>query len=774
MNPGDFEKLGAFYLGRRVGPDHRPLDEPVVLESRDLVTHGVCVGMTGSGKTGLCIALLEEAAIDGVPAIIVDPKGDLASLCLAFPSMSGADLLPFVDPGEASRQGLSVEALADKLAAVWRAGWSATAQGPERVQRYRDAVDVTVFTPGSSAGVPLAPLGSLLPPASSRADEEARREHCATTAAALLSLVGEDSAHIAPGHVLLTLILDDAAQKNEAFDLALLLRRLQTPPFSRVGLLELETFFPAAARMALVMKLNAVLASPGMAAWLQGAPLDAEQLLVGKDGRPRFSIVNIAHLAENERIVFVARLAAELLAWTRAQRGTQSLRALLFIDEVMGYLPPVANPPTKTPLLTLFKQGRAFGVGVLVATQNPVDLDYKALGNAGTWFIGRLQTERDRMRVLDGLEGASVGVPRAELETLVSSLEKRQFVIASAHGRDLMVFESRQTLCFLCGPLSKAQLQALTQAQRASARPASSLPAPGPNAAVQRPIVEPGVIEKLAATPSSSPSTPFVAHLYAEVKVHYQSAKLGVDIAQTMRLLVPLTEASGLSWAAAATPDTTPAIADEPTRPFSPLPAHAGRKSSWDAWRSDVVAEVVRGRPLKLARCKSLGLTQTPGMSDDAFNAAICHAQREARDAKVEKLKQKTKPKLDALEEKIRRAEERLRREEGQASAATMDTALTVGTSILGVLLGRKTLSQANLRRASTSASRVARAANQRGDVKAAEEELQRLQLALEELAAAFDVEQRAVAAAAPSVEMLEVRAKPADVDVQLLWLLWT
>lgn len=768
MNPSEFERLGAFYLGRRVNAARQVLDEPIVIESRDLVTHGVCVGMTGSGKTGLCIALLEEAAIDGVPAIIIDPKGDLASLCLSFPHMSSADLAPFVDPAEASRKGLTVDGLAEKLASGWRAGWEASGQGPDRVQRYRDAVEVTVFTPGSSVGVPLAPLGALLPPARVREDEESRREHCATTAAALLSLVGEDSDATAQAHVLLSLILDAASQSGEPLDLALLLRRIQAPPFDRVGLLDLETFFPSALRMALVMKLNAVLASPSMAAWMQGAPLDAEALLVGKDGKPRFSIINIAHLADNERVVFVARLAAELLAWTRAQRGTGSLRAMLFIDEVMGYMPPVANPPSKTPLLTLFKQGRAFGVGVLVATQNPVDLDYKALGNAGTWLLGRLQTERDRMRVLDGLEGASLGVNRKELDGLLASLDKRQFVLVSAHRSELTVFESRQTLCFLSGPLAKEQLRGL---RTASGGHTTSAATRAPAAAVggERPILEPGVTEKFAVGDTTAPYAP---HIFVEAKVHYAHAKHGVDDTQTLRLLVPLAET--VSFSDAKRTDEEPSLMDAPARPFLPLPSSAARLKSWEKWRADVVTEIVRRHPLMLVTCPSLGLTQAPGTGDDAFKAAVVHAVREARDAQVEKLKSKMQPRLDALEAKLHKAQERVRREDAQASAATMDTALTVGTSILGALFGRKTFSQANLTRASSSARRAKRAVNERGDVAAAREALERLEDEAAALAQAFEDEQRAIHSGVPPLEVVEIAAKKSDVEISKLWLLWS
>src|SRR6478736_3289119 len=391
----DYEKLGAFYLGRVFDAASGKLaDQPLLYDSRDLTTHAVCVGMTGSGKTGLCLALIEEAAIDGVPAILIDPKGDLGNLLLTFPSLA-------------------------------------------------------------TAGLPVSILRSFAaPPETVRGDEELLGDRVASTATSLLTLLGVDADPLqSREHILVATILAGAWSKGEDLDLAALIARIQNPGVSRIGVVDLESFFPAKDRFALAMRLNNLLAAPGFAAWLQGDALDAGALLRTPAGKPRISILSIAHLSDAERMFFVTLLLNQVLAWVRAQSGTTSLRAILYMDEIFGYFPPVANPPSKKPLLTLLKQARAFGMGIVLATQNPVDLDYKGLANAGTWFLGRLQTDRDKMRVLEGLEGAAAEAggqfDRAAMDKLLSGLGKRVFLMNNVHESHPVLFETRWTLSYL-------------------------------------------------------------------------------------------------------------------------------------------------------------------------------------------------------------------------------------------------------------------------------------------------------------------------------------
>ena len=467
-----YEKLGVFYLGRPIDLETgETAPAPFLYDSRDLVTHGLCVGMTGSGKTGLCVSLLEEAALDGIPALVIDPKGDLANLLLTFPDLAPEDFRPWVEPEAARRAGVSVEEHAARQAELWRKGLAEWDQDGERIRRLREAADFTVYTPGSSAGVPVSVLASFAAPSpAAAADPELVRERVATTVSSLLGLVGVDADPVrSREHILLSLLVEHAWSAGRDLALAELIRLVQAPPVAEVGVMPLDTsFYPAKERFELAMALNSLLASPGFAAWLEGEPLDPGRLLYTPEGKPRVAIFSIAHLSDAERMFFVSLLLAQTVGWTRTLSGTGSLRALVYMDEVFGYLPPVAEPPSKRPLLTLLKQGRAFGVGVLLATQNPVDLDYKALSNMGTWFLGRLQTQRDKDRLLDGLEGAAGGAPldRAELDRTLSALGKRVFLMHDVHEPGPTPFHTRWAMSYLAGPLTRDQIRRLADTKR--------------------------------------------------------------------------------------------------------------------------------------------------------------------------------------------------------------------------------------------------------------------------------------------------------------------
>jgi len=464
----DYEKLGLFYLGKRYDlTERKRRDEYVLYDSKDLLTHAVCVGMTGSGKTGLGIGLIEEAAIDGIPVLAIDPKGDLPNLLLTFPDLSPTDFAPWIDQGQADREGVSSDTLAAQTAARWKSGLEEWGEDGGRIARLRQAAEVRVYTPGSRAGTPLALFGSLGRTAD--ADPEDVQASIATTASGLLGLAGfTDVAPHSREQALISAILSSGTAGAEA-DLRWVVQQIQRPAFSQVGVLDLETFYPARERQELALRFNSLLASPGFDAWNAGEPLDAGSMLFTPAGKPRIAVVSIAHLGDAERMLVVSMLLNSVLQWTRRQGGTGSLRALIYMDEVMGYLPPVANPPSKLPLLTLLKQARAFGVGIMLATQNPVDLDYKALSNTGTWFLGTLQTERDKARVLDGLEGVAGGLDRQALDRVLSGLRSRVFLMHNVHEREPVTFETRWTLSYLRGPMSRDDLRRATATSAADA-----------------------------------------------------------------------------------------------------------------------------------------------------------------------------------------------------------------------------------------------------------------------------------------------------------------
>jgi hypothetical protein len=475
-----YEKLGAFYLGRKVDPTNgADTQELVMYDSRDLTTHAVCVGMTGSGKTGLCLALLEEAAIDGVPAIVIDPKGDLANLLLTFPQLRAEDFAPWVDSGEAARKNQSVADYAKSTAETWKKGLGDWQQDGERIQRLRDAADIVIYTPGSRAGRPLSMLRSFAPPdATTLADGTALKERIGAAVGGLLGLVGIEADPLkSREHIFLANLLEHSWRANLSLDLTGLIQGIQKPPFDKVGVFDVETFYPAKERMSLAMAINNLLAAPGLDAWLDGEPADVQRLLYTDAGKPRVAIISIAHLNDAERMFVVTTLLNETVAWMRKQSGTSSLRALLYMDEIFGYFPPSAMPPSKIPLLTLMKQARAFGVGVVLATQNPVDLDYKGLSNAGTWFIGRLQTERDKARVIEGLLSAGgEGLDKAELDRLMANLGNRVFLMRNVHEEAPVLLRTRWALSYLRGPLTLNEIQKLSAADITAKPPGVAAP----------------------------------------------------------------------------------------------------------------------------------------------------------------------------------------------------------------------------------------------------------------------------------------------------------
>jgi len=434
----DYEKLGTFYLGKGYDLASGRLKEDLILyDSKDLTTHAVIIGMTGSGKTGLGIGLLEEALIDNIPIIAIDPKGDLPNLLLHFPELRSDDFLPWINEQDALNKGLTPDQFAGKQADLWRTGLASWGQDPGRIARLKASGDFAIYTPGSSAGLPVSVLRSFSPPPPAiQEDTDLLRERIQTTATGLLALLGIEADPITSReHILVANILESQWSEGRTLDLAGLIRAIQEPPFARVGVMDLDSFYPAKDRFALAMRLNNLLAAPGFESWLEGEPLDLGRLLYTSQGRPRAAIFTISHLSDPERMFFVSMLLNEILGWMRAQTGTTSLRAILYMDEIFGYFPPVQNPPSKGPLLTLLKQARAFGLGVVLSTQNPVDLDYKGLSNTGTWFIGRLQTERDKERVLAGLEGAAVGAgfDRGRMEEILAGLGHRVFLLHNVH-----------------------------------------------------------------------------------------------------------------------------------------------------------------------------------------------------------------------------------------------------------------------------------------------------------------------------------------------------
>jgi len=785
----DFEKLGLFYLGRPVDAKSGALvDEPLLYDSRDLVTHAVCLGMTGSGKTGLCIALLEEAAIDGVPALVIDPKGDLTNLLLTFPELQPADFEPWVQEEDARRKGLDVPAFAAAEAEKWRKGLASWGQDGERIRRLKAAASFRIFTPGSAAGEPISILATFAaPPPEFVEDGEIFADRVQSTATSLLGLVGIAGDPLrSREHILVSSLLDRAWRAGASYDLAQLIADIQKPPLERVGVLPLESFYPSKERFELAMTVNALLAAPGFELWLQGTPLDVQQLLYTSDGRPQVAVLSIAHLSDAERMFFVSLLLNQTVAWMRSRQGTSSLRALLYMDEIFGYLPPTANPPSKKPMLTLLKQARAFGLGVVLATQNPVDLDYKALSNIGTWLLGRLQTERDLARVLDGLEGvAAGGLDRQEISQLLTGLASRRFLLHNVHEERPVLFESRWALSYLAGPLTRDQIRKL---KGAAAGPVTTVHQGAPPAASRSaqptsrssspagPPVLPAEIPVLfLKSRAGAPPRGYSAALLGQGRVHFQSPDAGWSYTREVAQALPISAGDALlvDWAGAERiePANLSETAPKESGEFATLPAEATRPKSFDGWAKAYKDFLARSEELVVFSSKELGESSKPGESEGDFRVRLTDLARRRRDTEVDKMKARYAPKFQALEERVRRAEVKVEEQKSQATAQKLATAASVFGAVAGALFGRRKLSSATLSRAATSARSASRTMKESRDVGLAEEGVDAVQARIAELnaelsAAVAEVEERGD----PRSIALTTRAlKPKKTDVELI-----
>ncbi|MFL6576365.1 MAG: ATP-binding protein [Povalibacter sp.] len=781
MSLPNYEKLGSFYLGREVdaatGTDKPEL---VLYDSRDLTTHAVCVGMTGSGKTGLCLSLLEEAAIDGVPAIAIDPKGDIGNLLLTFPELRAEDFAPWVDGGDASRKGMTNEAYAQATAENWRKGLADWDQNGERIRRLRAAADFAIYTPGSTSGRPLSVLRSFAaPPVELRSDPSSLRERIGATVSGLLSLVGVEADPIkSREHILLSTLLEQAWTQGRDLDLKSLIQGIQKPGIDQIGVMDLETFYPAKERLQLAMSLNNLLASPGFSAWMQGEPLDVQRLLFTESGKPRVAIISIAHLNDSERMFVVTLVLGEIVAWMRRQSGTSSLRALFYMDEIFGYFPPTAMPPSKPPLLTLMKQGRAFGLGVVLATQNPVDLDYKGLSNAGTWFIGRLQTERDKARVVEGLIAAGSGIEKSQFDTLLANLTARVFLMRNAHEDAPVLFRSRWAMSYLRGPLTLPEIARLSPnaAAPASTAPVSTASTITSAAKSSKPVVPASVIELFWKGEHNS----YAPHLLGQVRMHFVNASAGVDVWETRSYALPLTSDADPDWARATIGGDVRASLDKSgneSATYALLPASATRPESYKAWSRQLESYVYASAELELLSAPVVGATSVPGGSEADFRARIALALREKRDAAVDALRRKYSPKLIALQDQIRRAEDRVSREQSQLTQRKMETAINIGTSILGAFLGRKKISVTNASRIGTAARGAGRLGRDSEDVTRANEGLDVLKQRHEELEGEFNAESARVQAeyepAAAVIDRVSIKPRKSDIEVTQIALVW-
>ena len=768
------EKTGTFYLGNtgKKGDTH------LLYESKDLTTHAVIVGMTGSGKTGLGIDLLEEAALDLIPALIIDPKGDLSDLLLTFPNLRPEDFAPWIDQAEADRTKTTIDELAKETADTWKKGIEASGQSKERIAQLKNSVERVIYTPASQAGIPLSILSSFkAPPEEVIQNPDEFRDKVITTVSSLLGLLGIQADPIkSREHILLSTILETNWKEDKDLTLESLIAQIQKPKFSKIGVFDLNTFFPDKDRQAFSITLNNLLASPGFRGWLEGEPLDIQRLLYTKDGKPKHSILSIAHLQDAERMFFVTLFLNELISWMRRQSGTSSLRAVLYMDEIFGFFPPNGMPPSKKPMLTLLKQARAFGLGVVLSTQNPVDLDYKGLSNCGTWFIGKLQTEQDIGRIITGLKSASLDDTSSnEVQKLLSQTGKRKFVLKNVHEKEPVLFETRFSMSYLSGPLTLPQISSLMKPLKAKI-PIEPPSSPQSNPSSEKPEAPVGIDEYFLDNPKSKNYQP---QLIGFSKLHFVDSKNKIDLWKKITLVIPTIDSGNkLSWDQQERLDEdlenqlskTPSIGT-----FQELPSALSQLKSFTEYKKNLADQLYQTQTLDLFYSNDTKMLSQVDESEGDFRSRLTHILREKRDADADKIRQKYQPKIKTLEDRISRSELKYEKEKSNSFSKKIEAFLSFLATLLSSLLGRKKISSTTITKAGTSLRKVSRSMEDQ-NVTQAESSLDSYQQQLEDTKLEMEQEIARSQSLDPDKILLDtitIRPRKSDIDIDNVGILW-
>ncbi len=761
------------YLGTEIEGKGR-----VTLDMDHLTTHAVCVGMTGSGKTGLGIVALEELARRGVSLLVIDLKGDMVDLLLNFPSFAGEDFAPWLPP-DALEDGHASE-VASKQADFWRQGLEGSGLGPDDLRAVRDGVQWQLLTPGAGSAAPLDILPALGVPDGWDPDNDpdGATDRVNGITSALLSLVGRGGDPLTDrDHVLTATVILDCWRRGRSLDLAGLLASLVDPPMDSLGALSLESFYSRDDRMKLVMALNTLLASPAFAAWTEGLPMDMDELL-GDAASPRASIISIAHLDERQRHFVIALLTSELVAWMRRQPASSGLRALFYMDEVQGIVPPYPkNPPTKGPLLTLFKQGRAYGVGAWLATQNPVDLDYKALGNAGVKLVGRLITDRDRERALEGL-GMSRLPDGRNADDIVAALGKRQFLLTDVRAKQgVRTLGSRWAMSYLRGPVTLSEMGPLLEGQTSgiAAGAAAETPTMADSARQAPPLAS--AVSVAYAKDGSGTASPSVL---IRNRFSVERTPLGLYRELEERWQFPIGDDGDIKWNEGENPSEMPALVEEPPEGLRFPAAAPGRMSSeldkavgsFTSWRAR--------RPLMLQVNQVLKMVADEEETRDQFFERCLAVADRADDTSQDRVRKRFEGRMKTLKKRLARERDELGRDQTQLSSRKAEEKMGMVEGLFSVLLGSRSISSAS-RKAAAKVKTAAGKRRMRQTAEAAviesENEIERLEAELESLADELQDEIDRIAAEsaekAAQIEEKAVKAKKTDIEVLQLILVW-
>ncbi|MDH3308287.1 MAG: ATP-binding protein, partial [Acidimicrobiia bacterium] len=605
-----------------------------------------------------------------------------------------------------------------------------------------------------------------------------------------------------PEHILLSTIIEKSWTEGRDVDLATLIGQVQTPPIRKLGVFEIDAFFPPKDRTKLAMRLNGLVASPSFSSWLQGQPLDIQSLLYTEDGKARASVIYLSHLSDAERQFVVTLVLSKVVSWMRGQKGTSDLRALIYMDEVFGFAPPTAEPPSKKPILTLLKQARAFGVGLLLSTQNPVDLDYKAMSNAGTWMIGRLQTERDKARILEGMKSASGSVDVKMFDQLISDLGKRQFILQSTRATEPAVFTTRWAMSYLAGPLSREQVTTLTEDSPLRSTPPTPVAAPGsPVPPVEAPPAQPPPGPTAQDESPVAPQVPDTTRVYYLDPAAPWATELGANPAGT-RLEPALVARVDMvfddqyadvshneEWEAVFYPlgdrfepdsATTVDYDERDLRTAAPdvctyalTDAAIGSKSFYASAETDLKEWLYRNRQVEVFKNPALKLYSRVGESQEAFEARCRDAAEDAADEAIAKLKDKYETRIDRVKDQMATAERRVRELETDVQGRRQSEMLSGAGDLLGAILGGRSKSRA-----------IGSAASRRRVTRQTQERLQTAHEKVTDKAGELDDLEDKLADevtqimnewddAATTVETVEIGLEKTDISVDEVALVW-
>lgn len=707
-----YEKMGLFYLGKDSQSENLTL-----YKSNHLTTHAMIIGMTGSGKTGVGIGLIEEAAIDNIPSIVIDPKGDMANLCLAFPTLQPEEFEPWIDPSEAANKGKTTTQFAQEVAQTHQAGLASFWQDASRVEKF-SKIEKTIYTPGSSAGIGVNILGSFAAPSEEILDDaDMLSSLINSTVSSILALISIEADPInSKEHLLLSNIFHYYYSRGISLSLEEIIGHVASPPFEKIGMLLLKSFYNQNERMKLAQALNGIISSVAFSSWIQGEALDIQNMLYDAEGKAKIAIFSIAHLSDNERMFFVTILLNAYISWMRKQRGSSSLKAILYMDEIFGFFPPSKNPPSKQPMLLLLKQARAFGTGIILSTQNPIDLDYKGLSNIGTWFVGKLQTQQDIQRVIDPLAAKSQ-LSKEELTKKLTTLKGRHFLLKNVHAEETIEFRTRWVLSYLKGPLTKDDIRLLMKEKKNKMQEQNSTQIQSGNTNTksnasnsQKPILSESIKEYFLDTNINS-QAPFYPSLYASTKIRFYNQKRAIDIEEKIDLKLELDNSHNIIDWEKSREELCEGFANKPSNnaSYSELPTIIIQAKTFKEFEKNLSDYLYGSKKLELYICNALKLESKLHQSKRDFIVEVEDRLKELRDEKVDGLKDKFQVKYNRLEDKLQQLEFKLEKEKHDVSSKTTDTLMDIGLAVINALFGGKTPSASSSIRDGASAFRKGR-----------------------------------------------------------------